>query len=267
MEALTLVFAHIRSVVLVALLLIAVCAHAQARELREPDDDSDTITTDRPDFTESALVVGRKAFQIESGFTYLRGDSAYVFGAPELLFRYGLGRKLEARLGLPNYTRIRTGGQTQAGFGATYLGVKYQIGPTRQGLDISLIPAVFAPTGGRAFNSGTWDPEIKLCLSKGLTDRFGVSGMLYGAWPTEDGRRNFTLQQTVSFGYALGGAWGSFYEFVNTFPERAASQHLFHSGVTYLLNHNSQLDFHFGFGLSREAPNHFVAMGYSVRFK
>ncbi len=73
-------------------------------------------------------------------------------------------------------------------------------------------------------------------------------------------------RQTVSFSYALNDRWGTFYEFVNTFPERGVSQHFFHSGVTYLVNRNTQFDIHFGFGLSREAPDHLIAAGYSVRF-
>lgn len=231
-----------------------------------PADEPDVIATDRPDFTESALVVRPRALQLESGFTYLRGGGAYSFSGPEILLRYGTGRRFEVRLGLPNVGRVRGGGQTQTGVGATYLGFKYQVGPTRDGTEISVIPAVFAPTGGRGFQSGAWDPEVKLCVSRVFTERVALSGMLYGAWPTLGGRRAFALQQTLSLGYALGGRWGSFYEIVNTFPDRAASQHFFHAGITYLINNNTQLDFHTGFGLSREAPDHLFAAGYSVRF-
>jgi hypothetical protein len=243
----------------------AVCSAQESAPPEQPDPD-DVIATDRPDFTESALVVRRNQLQIETGFTFLRSSGLSSFGAPEALFRYGVGKKFEWRLGLPNYSSFRAGGQNQAGFGATYLGFKYQIGPVGDDVNISVIPAVFAPTGGRGFNSGDWDPEVKFCFSKSLTDRFGISGMLYAAYPTQPDGRNFFLQQTVTLGYAHNNRWGTFYEFVNTFPERGASQHFFHSGVTYLLNRNTQLDIHFGFGLSREAPDHLIAAGYSVRF-
>ena len=268
MKKMPCVCAPMRAIGFAASLLAAssVFCFAQAGVSPEPADDSDSIATDRPDFTESALVVKRKQLQIETGFTYTRiaGDSS--FGAPEALFRYGVGKKFELRLGLPNHGSFHSGGQTQSGLGATYLGFKYQIGPTKDDVNISIIPAVFAPTGGNDFNSGDWDPEVKLCFSKSFTDRFGISAMLYAAYPTQPQGRNFTLQQTVSFSYSLDSRWGTFYEFVNTFPERGASQHFFHSGVTYLVNRNTQIDIHFGFGLSREAPDHLIAAGYSVRF-
>lgn len=68
-----------------------------------------------------------------------------------------------------------------------------------------MIPAVFFPTGRRAFSSGTIEPEIKFCLGKDLNARLDLSGMLYVSLPTEQGCRNSTLQSTLSFGYSLGG--------------------------------------------------------------
>lgn len=245
-----------------AILFFAFLATLGANAQDEPD----VIATDRPDFTETAFVVKRGVFQLETGFTYQRSDGAYSFGGPEALLRYGVGKKFELRLGLPNYTNLRLNRRTTSGIGATYLGFKYQVGPLPGDVGVSLIPAVFAPTGGNDFNSGDWDPEIKLCLSKNINDRFTINGMLYALCPREDGRRNFTLQQTLSLSYGLGGRWGSFYEIVNTFPNRGETQHFYHAGITYLINNNTQLDVHLGVGLSRAAPDHLLAFGYSVRF-
>lgn len=251
-------------------LFVTLCAAILPLTARAQDgphsEEPEPIVTDRPDFTESAIVVPRGQFQIESGLTYLFGRSDRNVNLPELLLRWGAAPKFEWRLGLPNYNLARLNGANMSGFGDTYLGAKFQLGPTRNGYDISLIPAAFFPTGSRDFSSRTVDPEVKLCVSKELNSRWGVSGMLYGALTTQDGRRNSTLQTTVSFGHTLTARLHSFYEYAGTFPERGDNEHFLHSGLTYLLTTDSQLDFHFGFGVSPAAPRSLIAAGYSFRF-
>jgi hypothetical protein len=229
-------------------------------------DDPEPIVTDRPDFTESAIVVPRGRFQVESGLSYTFGHSGRNFDFPELLLRWGTAPKFEWRLGLPSYNFARADGANASGYDDLYVGAKIQLGPTKQGLDISLIPAAFLPVGSRDFSSKTVDPEVKLCLSKELSARWSVSGMLYGAWTSSEGRRIFTLQTTVSFGQALTNRLHSFYEYAGTFPDRGDSEQFLHSGLAYLLTNNSQLDIHFGFGLSPAAPHSLIAAGYSFRF-
>lgn len=224
------------------------------------------IVTDRPDFTESDVVVPQGMLQIETGFTVEQGKGSRALGLPEALLRCGAAQKFEWRLGLPDFNRARADGQTTRGLGDTYLGAKFQIGPTRQGLGISLIPAIFVPTGGRDFGSGSVNPELKLCLARDLSARWTVAGMLYASWPTEDKRRNPTLQNTVSFGYAFTDRFSMFNEYAGTFARRGAAEHVLHSGFAYLLSDDRQLDLHFGFGLSSAAPGSFFAAGYSVRF-
>lgn len=55
------------------------------------------IVTDRPDFTEAAVVVGDGRFQIESGFTSERRQGGRSLGLPEVLFRYGVSQRWELR--------------------------------------------------------------------------------------------------------------------------------------------------------------------------
>jgi hypothetical protein len=239
---------------------------ALAQPEGKPEDEPDTIATDRPDFTESALVVPHRWLQIENGFTYLGSRGVYALGGPESLFRYGVGRGWELRLAVPNYNTVRTGGMTTSGFGDTYLGAKVQLGPTKGGWDVSLIPAVFVPSGSRDFSSRSGDPEIKLCYAKDLSPRWVFSGMVYYSLPTENARRNSTLQKTFSFGYDLGGRWSMFFEYVGTFARHSYPEHLYHSGFAYLLNNDTQFDIHYGLGLNSNAPEFFIGAGLSFRF-
>src|SRR5688572_6026289 len=87
-------------------LLLAAPAAAGEKE-REP------IATDRPDFTETAIVVPRGSLQIESGFTYEKASSGEkIFSLPELLFRWGIGEKTELRFVAPDYIRVWDNGRT-----------------------------------------------------------------------------------------------------------------------------------------------------------
>lgn len=83
--------------------------------------------------------------------------------------------------------------------------------------------------------------------------------------PTETGRRNFTWQQTLVFGYTLNQRLSLFLEYAGTFPRRGDTQYLLHSGFAYALDSRSQLDFHFGFGLSNASPDYFIGLGYAIK--
>lgn len=227
---------------------------------------SEPIETDRPDFTEAATVVPKGRFQIENGFTALQERGKRTLGLPETLIRGGVDGRWEWRLGLPNYQSVRaTGAKNAHGFGDTYLGAKIHLGPTRSGLEIALIPAVFLPEGKAGLRGESAAPEVKLCLAKELSERYSLSGMLYGAWPKEDGRRNPTLQSTLSLGTALSGRLGAFTEYAGTFPRRGGGEHTAHAGLAYRTTPDTQWDVHFGVGQGPDGSSRFIAGGYSVR--
>jgi len=225
------------------------------------------LATDRPDFTETAVVVPRGRFQLEMGFTFAEGkDGLNVLSGPETLLRYGIGPRTELRFVAPDYLRVRGAGRA-SGFGDLAVGLKQQLGPLPGGFDLALIAHATLPTGASAFTSHRVDPDASLAWSRDLNDRTAVGGLLGLAWPTEGGRRNVTGVSTVALGHSLGGRWGVFLEWAAEFPERGGNTHLAHHGYTYALSPDSQLDLHFGFGLTPAAPEFFVGAGYSRKFR
>jgi hypothetical protein len=222
--------------------------------------------TDRPDFTESAVVVPVGVLQIEMGSTYELGNGLKTFNGPELLFRYGFVKHWEWRLGLPDYTHQSGSGTNVQGSGDTYFGFKYQAGPTRSGIDIAVIPAITLPTGHSAFSSGHMDPEMLICLSRDFSEKLSWAAMTSLSYPMENGSRNFTWQQTFVIGSALNERLSMFLEYAGTFPKRGDSQHLIHTGFAYVFNSRSQFDFHFGFGLSKASPDFFLGVGHAMKW-
>jgi hypothetical protein len=49
------------------------------------------------------------------------------------------------------------------------------------------------------------------------------------------------------------------------FPQRGGPQDIVHTGTSYKITPNQQLDFHVGFGLSSAAVSHFIGFGYSFQ--
>jgi hypothetical protein len=230
-----------------------------------PPAEEPELETDRPDFTESAVVVPRGSLQVESGFSWLARRGVRLADGPELLLRWGVAPRTELRVEPPSYFRL-SGAEHFSGFGDTVLALKQQLGPTRSGFDVALIPGVSLPTGAHSITSGAPDPEISMAWSRDLGRRWSMGGLFGFFWPTQEDGRNFTAVATLVLGCELGGPWSAFLEYAGEMPRRGGSSHLAHHGYTYALTPTSQLDLHFGFGFAgSDAPAYFVGAGYSIR--
>jgi hypothetical protein len=174
-----------------------------------------------------------------------------------------MASKTELRLTAPNYF-VQQG--SALGFGDLAVGMKQQLGPTH-GFDVSLVVSLSLPTGARAISSRSYDPSIQLPWSRTLSSKWSAAGMLSVYWPTQQGRRNTTLESTLLMDRQLTSKWDTFAEYVGDFPKRGTPRHLAHVGTTYRPTPHQQLDLHFGVGLSVAAVDHFIGIGYSFRLQ
>lgn len=226
----------------------------------------DPIVTERPDFTESAVVVPYRWMQIETGLTYQWTRQAFTIGVPETLFRMSTGQKSELRVGLPDFGWSRSGGVTTTGFGDVYLGAKFQVGPFANGDDFALIPAITLPSRGNDFSSGSVDPELKVCWGRSLSELWGVSAMAYGLYTTDSIGRVFVFQSTVSFGREVSERSSMFFEYAGNFAARMTPSQVAHVGFAYRPTPNTQFDIHGGFTMSGREQEPFLAAGFSIRY-
>ena len=86
------------------------------------------------------------------------------------------------------------------------------------------------------------------------------------AWPTQGSSRNVTGESSASFDWQPVKPIDLFLEYSGVFPGRGSPQHTIDFGALYRPTKRQQLDFRSGFGLSGAATDHFVGLGYSVRF-
>ncbi|HEY2339267.1 MAG TPA: hypothetical protein VGH75_01905, partial [Steroidobacteraceae bacterium] len=93
-------------------------------------DNAVTIATDRPSVTASSTTVPQGGLQIESGLQATDNGGQWTLDVPELLVRYGLLRKSELRLVLPNYfLTLPVRGSSPHGFGDMAVAIEQQLGP------------------------------------------------------------------------------------------------------------------------------------------
>ena len=238
---------------------LAVGAYGQST----PAADSE-IVTDRPDITESGIVVPRGSLQFENGLTWTEDHGHTMVDLSETLVRFGIYDRTEVRIVVPNYFESLTG-PAPSGLGDVALGMKQQLGPLPGGFDLSVIVALSIPTGADRISSHGYDPFIKFPWSKDLKYGWSIGGMESLFWYTVDRRRNLTGESTFYIEKQITKPWDVFTEYGGDFQQFGGSKEVAHFGTAYKITPKNQIDFHFGFGLSQVTPGRFFAVGYSFR--
>lgn len=247
-----------------AALLLAAVTVAVYGQSQPPATDPE-IVTDRPDITESSIVVPKGSLQFENGLTWTSDHGQTTLDLSETLVRFGVSDRTELRIVVPNYLDGLTGPTTASGFGDVAVGVKQQLGPLPAGFDLSVIAAVSLPTGADRISSHGFDPFIKFPWSKDLKAGWSFGGMESLFWYTEDRRRNLTGESTFYIEKQLTKPWDAFAEYGGDFAQWGGSKEVAHFGTAYKITPKNQIDFHFGFGFTHATPGRFFGLGYSFR--
>jgi hypothetical protein len=137
---------NFRFILLLSLLLFAWAANVRPSAAQGCPTDAHVIDTDRPDETNSPLVVPVGSFQVEDGVAWTAEDRSNVFDAAETRLRLGIAECLELVLDTPTYF-YAIDGHAPSGFNDVVLSFKWQL-PRFYGF-------TFAPAGGVTFPSGS----------------------------------------------------------------------------------------------------------------
>jgi hypothetical protein len=232
-------------------------------------DAAELIATDRPAVTNSSVVVlAAGSLQVENGFLEASSQGQSILDGPESLVRFGVAKRTELRLTVPDYFyNLNTGGGAGSGFGDSAFGVKQQLGPTPGKFDVSVILFLSFPTGANTVSSGGYDPGVQVPWSRALSANWTAAGMFSVYWPTQGHTRNVTGESTFLLDRQLTKPWDAFVEYAGDFPEAGGPRHLLHFGTALKLAKQHQIDFHVGVGLSSAAVDHLIGIGYSFRFQ
>jgi len=256
--------ARVSTAVLVFILAGMLPLHSQDQS--PSADTAGPIATDRPAVTNSSVVVPAGSLQVENGFLETRSQGQSIVDGPESLVRFGIAKRTELRLTVPDYYYNLNAGPG-SGFGDLALGVKQQLGPIPGKFDVSVIVFLSFPTGADTVSSGGYDPGVQVPWSRALSANWTAAGMFSVYWPTQNGTRNVTGESTFLFDRQLTKPWDAFVEYAGDFPEVGGPRHLLHFGTALKITQHQQIDFHVGVGLSSAAVDHLVGIGYSFRFQ
>jgi hypothetical protein len=243
---------------------------------------SEPLVTDRPDFTEASVTVGRGVAQLEMGYTYVYdsngGSSTRSHSYPETLLRVGtLADWFELRVDW-NYAEERAndfGGDTNTDSGAEDLGIGCKLALTPQERmfpETALILQMSVPSGSNEFTADEVLPGASYLYGWDLNECWSTGGSLIfkRAVDDETGDDYFEFAQSWTIGRSLTDELGSYAEWFGFIPSGADTnhtEHYFNGGFTYLINDDIQWDVRAGLGLNGAADDYFVGTGLAIRFK
>ena len=222
------------------------------------------IATDRPDVTNSSVVVPQGTLQTESGVNWTARPANRVIDGPTSRVRLGVAPCTELLLDLPNYFHpVRRRGAS--GFSDLSLAIKRQLAPLPGEFQLSVTAGLELPTGTVSISGSGYGGYIQLPWSKEIGDGWSVSGMFTAFWFPGQRRSNPTLEPTFVVERQVGPRADMFIEYLADGPQHGISSQAIDSGGAYRLTSTQQVDFHAGFGLNRESPDFFFGVGYSFR--
>jgi hypothetical protein len=244
--------------------------------LASPVAAQEPIVTDRPDFVESSLTVGRGVFQLETSAatdrTNAAGITARTISTPTL-FRYGVTSALELRLETDGYVHASaTGGTSEDGLADAAIGLKWHaLDGAGARPAIAFLLHGDLPSGTRAFRTDGVRPSLRAVGEWELPAGFGLGvmpGVVYDV--AGNGSREWHALFGATFGHPIT-------EQVRWYVEYAAEQlPLAHDqsttafldmGTAWVLTTDIQLDLSAQFGLTPTSTDQAFAVGFSRRFR
>jgi hypothetical protein len=225
---------------------------------------SDEIATDRPDVTNSSIVVPVGSLQNENGVNVSARDGRQSVDGTNSRWRLGIAPCLEVLVDLPSYF-ANVHGAGASGFTDVSPAIKWQISPVPGKIDLSIVSGVALPTGSVAIAGRGPQPYVQMPWSWELRDGWGLSGMFTEFFRPDDLTTRGVTETTFVLEKKLTERFILFTEYVGDYPQGESPSKLWNSGGVFHLTKTQQVDFHFAVGLNHNAPNYIVGLGYSFR--
>jgi Putative MetA-pathway of phenol degradation len=222
------------------------------------------IATDRPDVTNSSIVLPQGSFQSENGINFTQRDAGHEFDGTNSRLRWGVAPCLEILVDVPNYFAA-VNGPLNSGFTNVTPAIKWQISPVPGKIDLSGTLGAGLPTGTKAIAGSGVQPYVQFPWSLELSGGWGVSGMFTNFIIPADPINKLSAETTFVLEREIAERAFLFIEYVGDYHVHGGPSYLFNSGGGYRITPTQQIDFHIGVGLNDNAPAYIVGIGYSFR--
>lgn len=215
----------------------------------------DEIVTDRPDATESALIIPFKSIQIETGTTYSSEQRVVSYAVPEYLFRVGVHKYLELRLE-NSFNKI--GSIDGINSSDLFLGIKAQI-LKKERFKIAFLSHINLPENNR--NDLLYVEKLLLSYEINDDTEIGVNLGIDGV----GGDSNGQFVYAVALGKGVSDKFGFFIENFGSISDDEGLNSMIDGGFSFLLKNKIQLDTKFGID-TQFFKDYFFGLGISIRF-
>ena len=211
------------------------------------------ITTDRPDQTESAVVLSTGQIQVESGISIENSQSNI-----NTLFRIGIIKGIEIRINSNYLINDELSFMKKSSFSDFEVGAKFRIfDKTSNNTKVAFLSHLSIPTAIEVFSNNVYGILSRLNVSHDLNNESQIGYNLgYNKFKKMDGQFIYT----IVYGRSLDSC-GIFFEIFGD-DSKNSSNINFDSGITYLLDNKKQLDLSIGKGINNEM--FFISGGISI---
>ena len=248
-----------KAVVLVALLVGPRGARASDCPVR-----TDAIATDRPDTTNSSVVVPHGSLQMENGANWAVRQGSDVLDGSETRVRLGVGRCSEVLIDVPNYFAAFNGLATSE-LSNLVISIKRQLFTERPSFSLSAVAGLGFPVGHSEGSGHFYTPYVQFPWSFAITEDWSVNGMLTVTWSVNQAVHKANIEPTFVVEREFGTKGDLFVEYIGDYATRDRASQIVDVGGGWHVTPRQQVDFHVGVGLTPAAPAHYVGVGYSFR--
>ena len=234
---------------------------------------SEPLITDRPDATESPTTIAPGFIQVETGGFYESFEDNNIksesFTYNTTLVRLGLLDNLELRIGwdfVEGRTTINGNklDDVTSGFNPLLFGTKISINDEKGWMpEIGFLGHLYLPfLASQDYRPETTGVDFRLSFAHTLSEKSSIGYNIGAQWL--DGSPEAAYIYTLSYGYSVTNKIGAYIELYGDFPEDNKANHLWNSGLTYLLSNNVQLDATVGSGIT-EGQDILLSAGVSFK--
>ena len=211
------------------------------------------ITTDRPDQTESAVVLSSGQIQVESGISIENSQSNI-----NTLFRIGIIEGIEIRINSNYLINDKLSFMKKSSFSDFEVGAKFRIFDKNQNnTKVAFLYHLSIPSAIEVFSNNVYGLLSRLNVSHDLNNESQIGYNLgYNKFKKMDGQFIYTIVYERSL-----DSFGIFFEIFGD-DSKNSSNINFDSGITYLLDNKKQLDLSIGKGINNEM--FFISGGISI---
>jgi hypothetical protein len=223
------------------------------------------IQTDRPDQTECPFTTPKNHVQIEFGMSNEKTSNTEKYTIlPTILWKYGFNERFEFRL-ITEASSYKSNSAIIKGLTPVKVGFKAKL-MEENGIipHIGFIGHLEIPSiASKRLKTTYYAPSFRFTMQHTITNNVSFSYNLGAEWNGETPEPSFIY--TVTSGFSLSDKLGAYIELYGFAPQKSKSDHRADGGFTYLISPNVQFDISGGFGISKNAPKHYGAIGISVR--